>query len=755
MTPRSIRFVRLGAALILGLATVASVAAQVEWRHVHGGAYGGAFFLDDMRGWLTADAHIKYTTDGGYTWSEAEIPDAVFTEDIRVQLRGMFIVEKSPLDIWGLAVGDNGVVLETVSGSLGKEWRDRNPNSRVLDACLLEPATLYDIYMFEDTDYMTGWCVGTQGAIATTSDGGETWVNVATNVNPLFVCDSGTSGPADDAYVVHFFENDPTKGIIAGEYGMVFTTTTGGLTAGSWTAIDVVEDPLEAECPLGPSGHLNLEWWGLDFEDPADPASPGVLVGGVGNVKGYMYRTSGMDVSESWVGTWEQLKDYQFLDPAGVSSMSCAPTTQYGVVVLDPDPDPLISPVALTLSVGYGSELFAFKPGFPNYDPCNACEEIINPIPDDSTWVEQPRPLLSDGNGEPLFRDIAKLSPTLAVAAGGFGRIVRYDAVMGTVSDHGSLIPRRLNDGVFFDSMKGVVVGQHLDVHYTEDGRVHWTPAETDEQVWFHDGGYQGYAIAFDSTGDHGLAVGDQLGEPFAYPFVGKGFMARTVGSPGSAYTDWELVNLDHNSPQDLNDVTFVAGSTCDGAPMPETAYAVGQGAWILKSDDLGASWTHLQPPGPTTQVFECVSFATPCKGYIGGEIPYVYATENGGGSWQTLNLPSPDPVFDIETWGDGSNAIAVGRNGGVWVKTSSRFLKVNWQDHNLVVDENLMDVEFIEATNEVWVCGDRGGLLYRDSAGSWSKHPSGTSEPLVKVAFPAPGVGFAVGITFTALRSQ
>lgn len=65
MTIRFIKSVRVGMALIAGLAIAGpSVAQTLEWRHVQGGKYGGGFFLDADRGWLTADAHIMYTTDG-------------------------------------------------------------------------------------------------------------------------------------------------------------------------------------------------------------------------------------------------------------------------------------------------------------------------------------------------------------------------------------------------------------------------------------------------------------------------------------------------------------------------------------------------------------------------------------------------------------------------------------------------------------------------------------------------------------------
>jgi len=158
-----------GVAVAMLLACLMPAAAQsLEWRHVQGGKYGGAVFVNTEKGFLSADAHFRYTLNGGDDWLEATIPDAALYEEIRVDLRGMFLVQDPNsdfIDIW--AVGDGGVVLKSTDGD-GQVWSYLNKPSpgfpdpvdnRMFDA-LGAPARLYDIFMFSDTFYEEGIAAG-------------------------------------------------------------------------------------------------------------------------------------------------------------------------------------------------------------------------------------------------------------------------------------------------------------------------------------------------------------------------------------------------------------------------------------------------------------------------------------------------------------------------------------------------------------------------------------------------------------------
>jgi len=155
-----------------------------------------------------------------------------------------------------------------------------------------------------------------------------------------------------DAYDVHFFEDDFNYGIIASEYKTIYTTTDRGL---SWTPIDVTTDGGVDPCPAA-TGHINgnIEWWGLDFDDPSNPATGAYLAGGAANQRGYIYRTDGI-----WTHDWVQLTDYEFLQ--GHTPAECAPSTLYDVLVLDPEASP-----PRAVGVGYGSQVYDVSSGNPN-----------------------------------------------------------------------------------------------------------------------------------------------------------------------------------------------------------------------------------------------------------------------------------------------------------------------------------------------------------------------------------------------------
>jgi len=399
-----------------------------------------------------------------------------------------------------------------------------------------------------------------------------------------------------------------------------------------------------------------------------------------------------------------------------------------------------------------------------NFDPCVACTAITPTGETDGVVVEfEPPGILDDDiEGKPLLRVIAKLSEDLAVIAGAFGRILLYNASNGSLIDQGSKWPRRPTDAAFFASgsvIKGVVGGQLLDILYTGNGGVDWTPADRD---WELSSTYQINALAFNAAHTAGIAVGDLLGG--SIPGSGRAFIAITDGGAGAEYEQWtQILNAPapvtpvNPATVSLNAVTIVAEAACNGS-QPETAYAVGAGGLVIKSTDSGASWTVQSSPSQATELHG-VSFATPCTGYVVGELARVFKTTNGAtspGAWAQIPIAATgQTIYDVETWGDGTNAIAVGEDGSVWVYTGFRFGLVDLEEYGLTIEEDLYDVEVIGNGAEVWVSGQGGVLLHRDANLDWSNPPSGTTIDLPKVAFPTSTKGYAVGVTFSILETQ
>ena len=100
----------------------------------------------------------------------------------------------------------------------------------------------------------------------------------------------------------------------------------------------------------------------------------------------------------------------------------------------------------------------------------------------------------------------------------------------------------------------------------------------------------------------------------------------------------------------------------------------------------------------------------------------------------------------------NGSSAIAVGDDGGVWTG-GPRLSRVDFG--NLTVDEELHDVEVIGNGTQVWISGAQGVLVHRDSSLEWSKPESRTTLLLPKVEFLSESEGYAAGSTFTILKYE
>lgn len=144
-------------------------------------------FADPLHGMVGSyDRRIRWTADGGGTWSERSLLFRVYG-----------ISYPDPEHCW--AVGENGYV---GAWQGGYAW-DRQ---RVV------AATLRDV---DFADALHGWAVGEQGTVIATSDGGLTWLRQQ----------SGTDVTLCDVTMV-----DARGGWIVGEQGTILATTDGGAT---------------------------------------------------------------------------------------------------------------------------------------------------------------------------------------------------------------------------------------------------------------------------------------------------------------------------------------------------------------------------------------------------------------------------------------------------------------------------------------------------------------------------------------------
>lgn len=95
------------------------------------------------------------------------------------------------------------------------------------------------------------------------------------------------------------------------------------------------------------------------------------------------------------------------------------------------------------------------------------------------------------------------------------------------------------------------------------------------------------------------------------------------------------------------------------------TAYAVGEFGTVLRSDDLGVSWTLLAPPAADAPSFFDVIALAPGHLLAAGSAPGLHLSLDGGLSWQPVDNPANTTLRNIFAL-DATHIFAVGDQGRV-----------------------------------------------------------------------------------------
>ena len=343
-------------------------------------------------------------------------------------------------------------------------------------------------------------------------------------------------------------------------------------------------------------------------------------------------------------------------------------------------------------------------------------------------------PDAGDCSEKPPIFGVCRISAIAACVVGSFNRILLY--VNGILTDKATTVFSRLGDGAFTSATTGVVAGQGWTIKRTTDAGLTWNDVDID---WICSQSGFGQGIAMSANGTKGVMVGS------------AGFIAYGTASGQT----WHRV-LPSPVSADINAVEFTQVTT-GGCAAQERAYAVSSSGRVIVSDDFGQSWTLLTDPNPgENQPLWGVSFATSCVGYVCGDDAQVFRTIDGGQTWDPVPVVGNNPgdqFCDVATWGDGTQAVLVGQNGGVYEKLGTRFQKQALQTcpppgSTLGVTATLRDVEVLNSGTNLRICGDDGVVLFRD-AGCWTRVRSQTTMPLHKLEFQSPTHGFGVGRNF------
>ena len=713
-------------ALLAGAIVKPALAQSPEFHYRQGGHLDAVSFIDSSRGWTGEDGgRIRFSVDGGQSWTLADL-SAITSPEAWGQLNGVFVMDMGGGDVKVWAVGEGGVVLVSTDAD-GQEFADANSGARVLnvvgegDPCVAagQPAILHDIFML---DVDNGWLIGEDGVLRYTEDGGETWEDGTGS--PSFSPPSlmGCGEDPYDAYDIHFFaDSGYTKGVIAAEFGKLFTTADGGDT---WTPINLL-GAAPSVCPEV-TGDENLEFWAMDFEDPDDPDSPVWLSGGVLTGQSYVFRRSG-----GWgTNTWSQLRCYQFIDPEEIASNdpeTCTAATTYALTVMD-------AGSSRVLAAGYAGEMYSWETGTGNFDTCECIPDpVSNPCASNApTWVQQDNFVSPADPCTPraAYFAAARVGSDSAVAVGDFGRMTFYDNGAGDETvEVGSKHFLRLFDGEFFSSTTGFVVGQRNTIYKTTDGGESFTLIEDFANCGDDDGALN--AVDFSDNGQFAVAVGN---DGLIVYSTDAGANWSQAGGLGTAH---------------LYDVDIVPGST-------QVAYAVGVDG-LVRTTTNGVYWRTVANLG-SEDLFG-LSFLSASVGYVAGEGKKIYRTTTSAGSWSamTVNGGASETLRDIQAWSSGSVAIAVGDNGRVFEKTSTSTTFEQIDDDTgfpAGITGHLQDVEVLDSGTSVRIAGLGGEVLFRDS-GTWSRIRSLTNRGIYKLSFHAADEGFAIGPNFFIARFE
>jgi len=619
----------------------------------------------------------------------------VVPNDVRGHIRGIHFLTQND----GWACGDGGLLLQSTDG--GANWSVLNANNPVLTGgAFPRAAALTDIHMVDDE---IGYAVGFDGTFARTENG---WATIIQDDSGGPVPPAYSDNSVIDAYDVHFF-GDGEHGIIATDYQRFYRTSDYGAT---WNMVPAFDSA--SPCPPRILG--NIEMWAMAWEDPDDPESAGWATGGVGTNQGYLLRTADGGL------TWEQTTCFEG-DSSHMASV-CGISTTYGVAMLGSSPE--------AVAVGYASTVHTFQTGTPNWNACNppgSCEDAVNdPGCGSSVWKQRNTFEFSN----PPLKSVARISATEACMVGNMGVIRRFlpGASPGNeFVDEGSLHWLRVGDGDFTSSTAGCVITQGNVVKRTTDGGLTWSDVYVPGTL---EGSNFGLALEFE--GAKGVAVGgDNL---VLYTTNSGASWTATTGLP-SHYLD---------------------ANALDFAPSSDTVYGASALGKVYKSTDAGVNWSNVYTG--SSETLYGVSFATASTGYVVGSNATAYKTTSGGSTWTTVSFSggTPSHLFDVATWGDGSNAIAVGAGGAVYIATGGSFVKQTIDlDPGVGVSTptvDLRDVEVLIDGSDVHfrVVGNDGVVLFRNAAGTWTSPKSQSSDTLVRASFDALGHGFIIGTQFT-----
>ena len=536
--------------------------------------------VNESTAWAVTTSDLIQTTDGGKTW----VKKAVYAESISFidKDKGWYVYGTSIYitsdggDSWDYqansssslkcifaydenhawCVGYNGNILSTIDG--GNNWETQTSGTT---------NTLYSVFFVNDT---TGWAVGVQGTILATTNGGAEWI-------------AQTSGTTEDLNSVHFF--DKALGGIAADEATILTTLDGGNT---WNLKSGL---------FWPPYDLNS----IRFKD----ASTGYAVG----VFGTIFKTS--DGGNSW------------------KKLSLGNITSW-LNGID------ISGESVWI-VGSSNVILKLATGF-----------IAKTVNSGETWEKQ-----TSGTNSTLY-SIHTYNSQVAWAVGGEGTVLKTNDGGDTWTSQNSGQTNNLYDIYFVDSQRGWISGQNGTILKTENGGELWEEQTTNTtdtlfSVFFTD------ELKGSAVGNFGTLLKTNNGgqdwdatKVSVYTLESVYFVDASIGYiAGLNGTILKTVDggdfwmpLNTNTSGDFYDIMFAAQNT---------GWVIGSGGIILKTTSAGEIWVkQAEMPNVTFRSVFPVSIANIFAAGINGAILHSTDDQDLTAPVITITQPSPGQTFTL-----------------------------------------------------------------------------------------------------------
>lgn len=243
-------------------------------------------------------------------------------------------------------------------------------------------------------------------------------------------------------------------------------------------------------------------------------------------------------------------------------------------------------------------------------------------------------------------------------------------------------------------------------------------------------------AVFFTSS-DKGWIAGD------------SGYLASTIDG-GLTWAKYTL-----NTTEDINEIYF---------RNDENGYLVA-GRKMFITRDAGKSWQETRiyrsgEFGSGTPEFLSIRFSDKKRGYAIGSVynnrdividSLLMRTEDGGDTWQRVNLPTKTELYHLDFNGN-SHGWIVG-DGGVILATTDH--GITWTKQTSGTTSPLYNVDFRD-DNDGYVVGKSGTILRTTNGGStWEKVDTNFRESLMRVDFADDKNGWIVGYKGNILRSN